>query len=147
MFLRFAILLLVAALVAPFFIPGPDGRPVLTLDKLGLGKMPDMASMPGSASGSGSVTLYRYQDEQGNWHFTDEAPQSGDFEQVEVRDANTLESARLPAAPNAAPAAPPVMPGIPLPGNTARLLEQAEAVQEQLDQRASDMDQVIDSSR
>ena len=149
MFIRFIILLLATALVAPFFIPGPDGRPVMTLDKLGIGKMPELASLPdigGSSAESGSLTLYRYRDDQGNWHFTDQAPASGDFELVEVQNANLLESASLPPGREPETSAMAV-PGIPLPGNTARALEEAGAVQEQLDQRAEQMDNAINSAQ
>lgn len=147
MFIRFMILLLAAALVAPFVIPGPDGQPIMTLEKLGFGgtQQPGLPSL--SAPGdSQSRTLYRYQDEQGNWHFTDQPPEVP-HERVEVdMNANLLESSSLPATRESGTVMPSVNP-LNVSGNAARLMEDVDALQEQLDQRASDIDERIQSAQ
>ena len=81
--------LVLLALVAPLFIKGPDGRPMMTLDdwlpdtgglfeggvELPSGGEMLKADTPGASIGQGK--MYKWQDEQGRWHFSSEKPEGG----------------------------------------------------------------------
>lgn len=152
MFIRMMICIVVIAIAAPFFIPGPNGTPIMTLDMLKFEKpsisIPDMPniSLGGDSSGrpDTSQALYRYQDESGAWHFTDQMPSDGSAELVEISEINLV-------------AAPP--PGVvqeetevnanPLTAITGAVdvMEDAQAVQQMLDDRAGQMDQSLNDIR
>lgn len=75
----FTVAILAAALIGPFFLEKPDGKPIMEMptaadfipDKL----MPagDSGSI-GSISSPANQTFYKWQDEQGQWHYGDQPP-------------------------------------------------------------------------
>lgn len=86
-FIKLLLLILVIAMVAVFFIDGPDGEPLMTLDKL---QQPDALSSlqetVGEITGSGQdaaekqptadnkAKVYSWKDEQGNLHYSNVPP-------------------------------------------------------------------------
>jgi hypothetical protein len=100
------VLLLLLAIAAPFFIPGPGGKPLMSFDrakrilseqfpvashldrlntkakvkageikeKLPLPKQPQKVATPVEQP---SETLYKWQDRNGTWHFTNRPPPQG----------------------------------------------------------------------
>ena len=66
MLLKIIVLVVIAAWVAPLFIEGPGGEPLRTLDdwfestEISVDKV---------------VVVYKWQDGEGNWHYTDELPE------------------------------------------------------------------------
>lgn len=154
MFIRFMIAIVVIAIAAPFFIPGPNGTPIFTLDMFKFDKpsisMPDLNLGSGSNTGSGgsaaNQTLYRYQDENGVWHFTDQLPAEGSAEVIEVSDTNLMEA---PPPPPPSVEREPEVSANPLTAITrgAEVMEEAQAVQEMLDERLDDMDQSLNDIR
>lgn len=142
------IAIVVIAIAAPFFIPGPDGTPIMTLEKLNIGSfsLPDIGLGDGTED-SGVETVYRYQDDQGVWHYTDQVPVDNSAEQIEVStDINLIQ------APPAAPETPTSQPEIsanPLTAITrgAEVMDDAQAVQQMLDDRAEQMDQSLNEAR
>lgn len=145
MFIRIMITFMVIAIAAPFMIPGPNGTPIMTIEMLGFSK-PAMPSLGGgSSSSSTSVELYRYQDADGVWHYGDSLPDGAVGEVVEVRtDANNMQAPAATSAPSA-----PNLPTSPVSGitNAAQLVEDAQAVQQQLDARTSSLDESLQSIR
>ena len=86
-FIKLLLLILVIAMVAVFFIDGPDGEPLMTLEKL---QQPDALSnlqeTVGEITGSGQdaagkqptadnkAKVYSWKDEQGNLHYSNVPP-------------------------------------------------------------------------
>ncbi|MEM7081774.1 MAG: DUF4124 domain-containing protein [Pseudomonadota bacterium] len=101
-FIKLMLLLLIAAMAGPFFIRGPDGQPLM--------KWRDITSKFGnwssSASGGDSVEVHRWQDENGQWHYSDEPPEQGG--EVITLDPNTnvIQSVPVNAPPAVEPSAP-----------------------------------------
>lgn len=121
LFVKLMICLTFLALAGPFFLKGPDGRPLMSLSSLGLGNIPgqinamfrsiSQASMNNNASNTASddpannpdgLTLvagdqvyYRWQDENGIWQFTTERPPASASNYVPVvtnPNANVIQS-------------------------------------------------------
>ncbi len=146
MFIRFMIAIVVIAVVAPFMIPGPDGRPIMTLDKLNFSK-PSLPSFSNGDARASSETLYRYQDGQGVWHYTDQEPAVSNAEQIEVStDINLMQAAA--AAPTRTSPESNISAN-PLTAITrgGEVLEDAQAVQGMLDDRLDQMDQSLNDIR
>jgi hypothetical protein len=68
MFLKIMILLVVLAGVGLFILKGPNGEPFLTLDDF----TPDPEITDVLAQKAEPVTIYKWQDEDGAWHFSNE---------------------------------------------------------------------------
>jgi hypothetical protein len=149
MFIRMMICIVVIAIAAPFFIPGPNGTPIMTLDMFKFEKpsisLPDINLGGGSDAASTNQALYRYQDENGVWHFTDQLPPEGEAEQIEVSDINLMEA---PPPPKLVEKESTVSAS-PLTAITrgAEVMEEAQEVQELLDSRLEDMDQSLNDIR
>ena len=145
------VLLLVGAIVAPLFIKGPDGKPIMTLDEL----MPDTDSLSigelGTAdSTASSAEFYRYQDAEGKWHYTDQPPQDqAGLEKVEVDlSANNMDAVQ-PRPAKAEGADRPAEPaaGVASLSQMADLVDNAQEVQTLMDDRDSRLQQQLDQSQ
>lgn len=93
------ILVTVLALAGPFFLTGPNGRPLMSVSSLGLGDIPykiksffrnlnatssqtsntDTSDKPGTSPDglslvAGDQVFYKWKDEHGVWQFTTEPP-------------------------------------------------------------------------
>ncbi len=108
------ILLIIVAVAAPFFIKGPDGRPLMTLDRF---KRTHDINPPSTKqikqwgrntrrkaenvynrmrpelkteeiTGPPTETLYKWKDADGVWHYTDKPPPEG------VDDYQTLKGSQ-----------------------------------------------------
>lgn len=69
--------LVVVALILPMFIKGPDGRPIMVVgDWLPdfVGDSTKMSRVVSDQLGQDSATMYKWQDETGHWHFSDDRP-------------------------------------------------------------------------
>lgn len=80
---------LIGCLAIPFLVNGPDGKPVMSL--------PDSFSGDDSESTDTqppATHYYRWQDEQGRWHFSDNrdqtAPAPDSAEQMSMRPATNI---------------------------------------------------------
>lgn len=100
---KLLILMLLVACVAPLVIPGPDGDPIMTLDdwKPTIPTSVDEAGSQLLSTGkraipSGQKAVYRWQDENGSWHFSDEAPPGQDAQPIEISEANLMQATKLP---------------------------------------------------
>lgn len=93
------VLLLAVVLIAPLYIPGPDGQPIMSIDdwiprdliaSMGsaANKLTDTAEDLGDGMTGSKPQIYRWRDEYGALHFSD-TPVDG-AESVEVSD-NALE--------------------------------------------------------
>lgn len=145
MFLRMMICIVVIAIAAPFFIPGPNGTPLFTLDMFALEK-PSLPSFGSNSAENNSQTLYRYQDEQGVWHYTDQPLDQDSAEQIEVStDINLIDAPPALPRSGSAPAANISANPLNAISRGAEVMEDAEQVQQMLDDRLEDMDQTLNS--
>ena len=151
MFIRMMICIVVVAIAAPFFIPGPNGTPIMTLDMFKFEKptisLPDINLGGGGSSESDSnQELYRYQDSNGVWHFTDQQPTQGNAEQIEISNINLMEA---PPPPTVVVEDESTISANPLMAISrgAEVMEDAQGVQEMLDSRLEDMDQSLNDIR
>lgn len=150
MFIRMMICIVVIAIAAPFFIPGPNGTPIMTLDMFKFEKpsvsLPDINLGGGSAEADSNQEVYRYQDENGVWHFTDQQPTQGNAEQIEISNINLMEA---PPPPTVVVEDDPTISVSPLTAISrgAEVMEDAQGVQAMLDSRLEDMDQSLNDIR
>jgi len=140
------ILLLLAAGVAPFFLKGPDGQPLMQMSDIKFSKL----KLPwfGDKSNSADTTLHRWQDANGEWHYSDQAPEHAS-EQVHI-DPN-INVIQAPSTPPPAKSAPtrdtshvepkpvePLKPSILNPGSLKDAVDETRNVREQVEQRHRD---------
>ncbi|MEL7449333.1 MAG: hypothetical protein AAFN78_09000 [Pseudomonadota bacterium] len=163
-FIKLMILVLIAALAGPFFIRGPDGRPLMTLGEAMpdwermaataqyqwqrlTGEVKSLASDAGSDDTGGKTRVYKYRDAAGNWVYADEPPPGGDAAVLYVDpNVNIIPptppppSRSAPEQPAADDTADDMEPSLFLPSNAKRALDGAKDVQGVLDDRARQMD-------
>jgi len=68
MFYAMMVLMLLGALALPFFMKGPDGQPIVTMDDM-------VGDSVANLVPSEPVEMYRWQDEHGVWQFGERAPE------------------------------------------------------------------------
>ena len=79
--IRILLLAVAFAVIAPFFIKGPDGKPLMTLDKW-FSKSPAQKSP--EAAKPHKRTIYKWHDKDG-WHFSTERPEGvANLQTIEV---------------------------------------------------------------
>lgn len=93
LFVKFLLFLLVAAFAGQFVVRGPDGKPLMTLEKL-FGKKTGsaMASLVNKTEGAGSGVanavsgnsdvIYKWKDKNGVWQFSQTPPPANEAEKV-----------------------------------------------------------------
>lgn len=150
---RTLLTIIVVACLMPFVIKGRDGRPLMQLTDL---KMPALA-VPGKESIGGmtdsfasstqteKVTVYRWQDDQGIWHFSDAENPSGQSEAVQVSLDRTIPGTPVnEASAQARPASrAEEMLAEPMPLlHAGEILEQARNVETVLQQRYQRQEQL-----
>jgi hypothetical protein len=75
------IFILLAAFAGLFFVAGPNGEPILTLDDL----KPDSPGLESSTgTPTGTTKVYKWQDENGIWQFSNQAADEGQGEVLEL---------------------------------------------------------------
>lgn len=88
------VLMLLGALALPFFVKGPDGQPIVTVDDMVGDGVSDavgngLGGVVGNLAPSEPLELYRWQDEHGLWQFGENAPQQFTAAKVSVDDSRT----------------------------------------------------------
>ncbi len=89
----FTVAILAAAIIGPFFLKKPDGKPVMEMPTA-QDFIPDKLFPGGSDSGNNSVsssgqTYYKWQDEHGQWHYGDQPPTTASKVSTLQVDTNT----------------------------------------------------------
>lgn len=162
-FVRLMMLVLVLGLAGPFFLKGPNGQPWMKPADV----MPDTRPVEGyihklraMVSGwfseeplepIGQTKVYRWKSPEGNWQLSDTPPDGVTAEVIFVDpDTNLIQglraqkesvSANKTEAENTAPAIP--LPMTISPNQVKKLVGDAKAVQETLNQRTQDMDAIL----
>ena len=154
--------LLVLGLAGLFVLKDPNGQPFLNAKDF----IPDTNSisasveqvLPEKISGSDSATVYRWQDANGNWQFSDKPPANITAEELIVE--THLNSDIAPPAPASRPAQPSTNSGRaifigdsnkPKPGigtttspeNIKQLIDDANNVQGLMDERSKQLENAL----
>lgn len=157
---KLSIFLLMLVVVIPMIMPGPNGTPVMRPSDW----LPDIAAVKtlparlerwfdglgqassGSKSGQ-SGSFYKWQDENGKWHFSDQAPPEGTGETVETlpKLTNTLQAVEPAKQSSLSTSSQASLPTIPLPttipvDKIPKLIDDAKNVQHLAEERREQLD-------
>ena len=148
LFYKLIILALIGSLAAPFIVKGPDGKPLMDYKDLVKSFSPSKEFK--QAISGGQPQLYRYQNEKGQWQYTDTPPDSVQAQTVKLnKQAATLKTIELPEGYRETQPESrfdPLEKSSGLPLTTAPLekvpemLEQIDGIQKKLDNRQSQID-------
>ena len=156
MFLSLLIVLIIVLVAGAFFLAPDnpdDGSPALLQ---GLSQIRSMTEGLGNAENK-TTTVYKWQDADGEWHFSNTPPPQGVASQVQTyrADTNVIQAPRQQQKPIAATppqsSAPPTepdpgIPGLPSPAKAKKLLDDARAVQDLHNNRLDVLNQQIDAN-
>ena len=161
LFVRLMMLVLVVALCGPFFIKGPDGRPLWTINTT-VAKVRDWLSDMTSGSvleqapviGAQEVTVYRWRVADGVWQFAAEPPAGVEAETMQIDTRTNAvafeipvikresgESASQEPAPTVSPEDAMIGP-YPSPEATKQLIDDAKALKALAEQRQAVLDEI-----
>ena len=152
--------LLIIACIAPLFIKGPDGEPIMTVDDWAInlpepveaffadlmsGRTPATPTVPRQPE-SEPLQVYKWQDEDGQWHFSNTPPDMDIAEEVEIADVNLME-AYEPSEPatEATPttSAPASLPGgMPGAAQMQEMMDNVNSYQETMEQRNQALEEI-----
>lgn len=149
MFIKIMILAVVAACVAPFFIEGPDGEPLITLKQLtGETSPPEPIR---DHEPSEKATVYKWRDENGVWQFSNTAVDVEEVEDVEIMELDG-DINIMPSIPTSSTATvetrglPARVPKIPSgltsvsPEAISEMMGTVDNLQETMDRRKAEID-------
>lgn len=167
--IKLLLILVIGAVAAPLFIKGPDGKPIMQVSDLlpvevlpssvaqQLGIAPTTSSsQPPSPQSSGAI--YRWQDDDGQWHYSDKAPAHTQSENVTLKPVNTVPALktqtqqsgntadRLQSDTKATGNTADLISKLPdslNPADTAALLEQAKKTQRIIQERQAQIDALM----
>lgn len=138
LFIKLLMFLVVLALAAPFFMKKPDGSPMLTLQSIGLKSVVDKVdAVKHEVSAPKTAQVYRWQDEKGVWHYSDQAQTAtAEKHQVNISQNRLKHLDVAPESEDETPAvAPQVVPERASLGDVPQLLKQVEQVKQTAEQR------------
>ena len=143
----FAVILAGAAL---FFIKGPDGKHLLTVDKL-FGDFPGSSAdlLPGESETPAVTRIYKWKDEDGVWQFSNSPADKEGAEVIELDgQINIVQAFRFPE-PVKENKTPTPIPGVMTvsPQEAVNMLDTVNNLQETIDQRKADMDAIIERGK
>lgn len=145
--IKIIIVVVILACIGPFFIKGPDGEPLMTIADL----KPDF-SLPSVSALSEEldevsnkpVKVYKWQDEDGNWHFSNKPIDAAGAETIELEETNIVSAFEAPKKKKTVVAASqPNITGMPSISQGLETLNQAKQLQATIDQRKADMDKAL----
>ena len=156
--IKIMIVLVILACIGPFFLKGPDGKPLMTLDdwkpefpEVLIDLLPKSAkgSLEDEAAVNEPTKVYRWQDEDGIWHFSTDADDADRGEVMELDgNINTIPAFVAPVKQESAPSttasvsAMPSLTTIPI-GQAQDLIKQAKNLQMTVDSRKAELDKVL----
>ncbi len=169
LFWKFLLLILVLALAGPFFIKGPDGDPLLTGSDVKHSFQKTVASARQKwrsvstdtqralgNDNAGKTTVHKWQDANGQWHYSDEAPEGEISETLVVDpDLNVMDaipiikpeqtSVNTPAATDSTEISQPLIP-IPTPGRVKDALQKTRDAKQQVEDRNEAQKKALDDT-
>jgi hypothetical protein len=154
--IRILMLVLIFATAFLFIYPMKNGKPLLSLGALHLPSIPEvpLPEIPslGQGKGDAPVTVYQWQDSNGGWHFSNEAPPAGVRYEARTVDPNTnllqSEGATASAPPEQRHSSPSTDQTLDFdysPESISRVLEQTDKVREAAEQRQRQQQEIIEA--
>jgi len=158
-FIKLLLLLLILACASPFFIRGPNGQPLMSINKLIFPELPipsisvlksklgflNLAEKTSQPNTKGDIEVYKWRDEKGVVHYSDR--QSGDKKGTltQIKGISILPS----AADSSVVKQEDSSQGLPSPrriplANIPKLIDDAKQIEQVLQQRKQRQDAVID---
>ena len=150
MLIKLMILILVAGFVGLFFIEGPDGKPLLSLDALLEDLSPATAVV--EKSPAKPVKVYKWQDKNGIWQFGSQPVDGEDVEVMELDgNINIVAAFQIPEdkgssmvggqlqKPSSTPTLPPGLTSVS-PEKIGEMMESLNNLQDTVDQRKMAID-------
>lgn len=140
MFIKIVILVVIAACIGPFFIKGPDGKPLLSLDDLKPSGEPEsVAPAP--------VTVYKWQDENGVWQFSSDPVDAEGAATMELDgNINIMPSTPVAGSADSKPgpyAALPAGVTTVAPDQIQEMMDTVNNLQETIDDRKAEIDKGV----
>lgn len=137
LFIKLLMFLVVLALAAPFFMKKPDGSPMLTLQSIGLKSVVDKVdAVKHEVSVPKTAQVYRWQDEKGVWHYSDQAQTTAaEKHQVNISQNRLKHVDVAPQNDDEAQVETPQVPERASLGDVPKLLKQVEQVKQAAEQR------------
>ncbi|MEM6639815.1 MAG: DUF4124 domain-containing protein [Pseudomonadota bacterium] len=161
-YVRFLVLILVLALAGPFFLKGPDGRPMMTTDDVRLSAARARSSLKaswrrlrgdvGQALGNenaGKVEMHRWQDVDGQWHYGDSPPEGVVSETIYIDpDVSRMDPIPLDRRSRPAPSRPLEGPAVigPVvnPLRAKEILDEVTNVRDEAESRNEALTRALD---
>lgn len=163
LFIKLLILLLILACAAPFFLKGPNGRPLINLDKY---KLPDLlipsiddfkntlglSSSDGNKATvvkKGAIQVYKWRDERGVVHYSDRQDSGQKAKLTQIKGITILptnQTTQVPKLPEKNTVNLPGLTTVPL-GEISKLIKDAKQVEQLLQDRKLRQDAIIDGAR
>jgi len=147
--------LLIIACLAPLFIKGPGGEPLMTIEDWKIEVPVQIKDLVGDLTSGAKITppleeqqamkVFKWQDEQGQWHFSNAPPDLAIAEEIEISNVNLMEAYLPPAPPKedeesmvSGPMS--VATGIPQPEQVQEMMQTIEQFQETVNERKEILD-------
>lgn len=135
-------LILLGALVLPFFMQGPDGKPLMNVNQVLVDNTPDLG---------GSTEIYRWQDEHGVWQFG-EAPDAQDAQLMSVEANYTPMGSEWDMSGVVGASAGKSTPKVPTNvlsayGNVDKIVGDAKNAAKMIEEHNERLEQVYDKTR
>lgn len=137
--IKLMVLALIGAVVAPMLIKGPDGRPLMSWQDF----FSSQSETPKVSSPTGLTTVYKWQDAEGNWHFSDRPVVENSETLTYNPNANIIQSLVKKEEPEQVTVTPfepkmkqqgPSLTTLPM-DQVPELMDQAKQYQSLIDQR------------
>lgn len=161
LFTRLLGLIVVLALAGPFFMKGPDGRPLWTIQDT-ISKVKTTTSRWFSKAGvskakvalSNEVVVYRWRDADGVWQFSAEVPEGVTAETMRIdTGSNAIQFVQPVLADDeieeddegndlSEQIESPMIGPYPSPEATRQLIDDVKAIQQQSEDRLKEMDNI-----
>lgn len=147
--------LLIIACIATLFIKGSSGEPLMTLEDWKIELPASVAELmtrfrPASEAQPPAMEqiparVYKWQDDQGQWHFSSAPPNPDLAEEVEIGQINLMDAYVSPAEVEAETATASQLPTgsvTATPNQVKEMMDTVVSLQETIDQRKADMDAI-----
>jgi hypothetical protein len=138
---KLLLVVVIVALAVPLFIKGPDGKPIMDFSDW-------LPSAPDVLETAVPTEYFRYRDSSGNWQYTDRPPAGVEYEMVEVNTSlNNMDATPLPQTP------PDTSSGQHAAGvagyvqNLQNAKQEAEQVQQVMDGREAQLEEMLKQSQ
>ena len=149
LFVKLLVLLLIAAMAGPFFIKGTDGQPLMRWSDV-TQKLKSWVGSGSSSKPGSPVKVHRWQDENGQWHYSDEAPAQNSEVITVDPNVNVIQSTPV-TKPTQEASAPAPAPDKPQPEadklpSIFNPIDETNQVKEELEQRNKELKQRLDDT-